>query len=144
MNLTGLADSSHDLSLLKNAGLGEVILGMREFSRFGKLDEKSFPKLAADATRLGMRVIFEWDILMTEDVFRKCVDSIGPWLELSDVIRVQDPGAYHWALHHTNLPVQFIAESGNHNLEALLGWCEAGKNRLERIVLSIELSRESI
>ena len=144
MKLTGFANSSHDLSLLKAAGYSEVILGMREFSRFGKLDEKTFGKLAADATVLGLKVVFEWDILMTEDTFKKCVEDIGPYLELSDVLRVQDPGAYHWAITGTDKPIQFIAESGNHNLEGLIGWCEAGHGRLERIILSIELSRDSI
>lgn len=144
MKLTGFANTSHDLSVLKNSGFEEVILGMRQFSRFGKLDEKTFGKLAADATVLGLRVVFDWDILMTEDTFRKCVAEIEPYLELADVLRVQDPGAYHWSLTNSDIPLQFIAESGNHNLEALLGWCEAGKGRLERMILSIELSRDSL
>lgn len=144
MKLTGFANSSHDLSVLKASGYSEVILGMREFSRFGKLDSKTFGKLAADATVLGLRVVFDWDILMTEDTFKKCVNEIGPYLELADALRVQDPGAFHWALHSSEKPIQFIAESGNHNLEGLLGWCEAGQGRLERIILSIELARDTL
>ncbi len=144
MNLIGYAQNSHDLSLLKNSGMTEVILGMRGFSRFGRLDQTSFVKLAGDATRLGMRVIFDWDILMTEENFEKAVSEISVYLELADALRVQDPGAFHWALHRTNLPIHFIAESGNHNLEALKGWCEAGGDRMERIILSIELSRDSL
>ena len=144
MKLTGLAQNSHDLSLLKNSGFTEVILGMREYSRFGRLDPQTYFKLAGDATRLGLKVIFDWDILMTEDIFQKTIPEIPVYLELADSLRVQDPGAFHWALTNTTLPVQFIAESGNHNLEALKGWCEAAGDRMERIVLSIELSRDSI
>ncbi|MFL5786180.1 MAG: U32 family peptidase [Bacteriovoracaceae bacterium] len=144
MKLTGFAQNSHDLSLLKNSGFTEVILGMREYSRFGRLDAGNFLKLAADATRLGMRVIFDWDILMTEETFQKTLTELPVYLELADAVRVQDPGAFHWTLNHTTLPVHFIAESGNHNLEALKGWCEAAGERMERIVLSIELSRDSI
>lgn len=144
MKLTGYAQNSHDLSVLKNAGFTEVILGMRSYSRFGRLDPESFVRLAADATRLGLRVIFEWDILMTEEVFEKTVAEISIYLELADALRVQDPGAFHWALHRSTLPIHFVAESGNHNLEALLGWCEAAGERMERLVLSIELSRDAI
>lgn len=144
MKLTGFAQNSHDLSLLKNSGFTEVILGMREYSRFGRLDAQTYIKLAGDATRLGLKVIFDWDILMTEEVFQKTIPEIPVYLELADSLRVQDPGAFHWALTNTALPVQFIAESGNHNLEALKGWCEAAGGRMERIILSIELSRDSI
>lgn len=144
MKLTGFAQNSHDLSLLKSSGFTEVILGMREYSRFGRLDARTFIKLAGDATRLGLKVIFDWDILMTEEVFQKTIPEIPVYLELADSLRVQDPGAFHWALTNTTLPIQFIAESGNHNLEALKGWCEAAQGRMERIILSIELSRDSI
>lgn len=144
MKLTGFAQNSHDLSLLKNSGFDEVILGMREYSRFGRLDAATFIKLAGDATRLGMRVIFDWDILMTEGTFSKTIAELPVYLELADAVRVQDPGAFFWALKHSSLPIHFVAESGNHNLEALAGWCEAAGARMERIVLSIELSRDSI
>ncbi len=144
MNLTGFAQNLHDLSLLKDSGISEVILGMREFSRFGRLEHDTFIKLASHAKTLGMRVIFEWDVLMTEEVFEDCAAKINSYSDYFDVLRVQDPGAYHWAIHRSQKPIHFIAESGNHNLEALKGWCEAGGNKLERIVLSIELSRDSL
>lgn len=144
MNVTGFAQNQHDLSLLKDSGSTEVILGMREFSRFGRLDHESFMKLSTAARDLGMRVIFEWDILMTEETFDVCASKIHTYSDHFDVLRVQDPGAFHWAIHRSKKPIHFIAESGNHNLEALKGWCEAGGNRVERLVLSIELSRDSL
>ena len=144
MNLTGFANNQHDLSLLKDSGITEVIVGMREFSRFGRLEHDSFMKISTDARALGMRVIFEWDILMTEENFDVCAYKIHSYMEHFDVLRVQDPGAFHWAVHRSEKPIHFIAESGNHNLEGLRGWCEAGGKKLERIVLSIELSRDTL
>lgn len=144
MKLTGFAETFHDLSLLKENGSEEVILGMRAFSRFGRLDEETFFPMVARARELNLRIIFEWDILMTEESFKKVIHEITSYLEVVDAIRVQDPGAYHWAMEKTKKPLQFIAENGNHNIEALLGWCEAGAGRLERIILSIELSRDSL
>ncbi len=144
MKLTGFAENLHELSLLKENGTEEVILGMRAFSRFGRLDENTFFPMVKRARELGLRIIFEWDILMTEESFKKTVADISPFLDVADAVRVQDPGAYHWAIQQTKKPLQFVAENGNHNIEALLGWCHAGAGRIERIILSIELSRDSI
>jgi putative protease len=144
MNVTGFAQNQHDLSLLKDSGATEVILGMREFSRFGRLEHDSFMKLSTSAKSLGLRVIFEWDILMTADSFNLCASKMIDYEAHFDVLRVQDPGAFHWAVHRLEKPIHFIAESGNHNLEALKGWCEAGGSKLERMILSIELSRDSL
>jgi putative protease len=61
-----------------------------------------------------------------------------------DVLRVQDPGALEWSFRQTQLPLQFIAENGNHNLEALKGWVEHVQGRMDRLVLSIELPKHQI
>src|SRR5690606_23250130 len=62
----------------------------------------------------------------------------------TDAVRVQDPGALNWILSNTSHPFQFIAENGNHNIRALKGWIELAEGRMERVVLSIELSKDTI
>lgn len=141
MKLTSYAQSLHDLNLLKAQGLAEVILGHRDFNRFGKLNDEEFVVLATRARELGLRVIFEWDILMTEKVFSATAALLPKYLSLIDALRVQDPGALEWSLSHTDKPLQFIAENGNHNLVALRGWHDIAGTRLERLVLSLELSK---
>jgi U32 family peptidase len=144
MKLTTYANHLHDLNLIKDLKLGEVILGHRSFSRFGLLDDDHFLKLAARAKELGLRVLFEWDILMTEDILLKLSQEIHKFLPSIDVIRVQDPGALNWVMNQTQMPVQFIAENGNHNLKALQTWVSFIGKRLDRLVLSIELTREHL
>jgi putative protease len=144
MKLTTFAQNLHDLNLLKDQGIDEVILGHCEFSRFGKLKTDQYFEFAKRAKDLGLKVIFEWDILMTEAVFSKASQDIIPFLDSMDSLRVQDPGALEWGLRSTSKPLQFIAENGNHNIEALQGWIEHGQGRLERIVLSIELPKNKI
>lgn len=144
MKLTTYARSLHDLGVLKDQGLTEVILEPKALSRFGKLSNDEFKNLSARAKELNLRVLLEWDILMTEDVFAKCVPEIKALYPFADALRVQDPGALQWALDNTSLPLQFIAENGNHNLKALEGWIELADGRLERIALSIELSKNVI
>lgn len=144
MKQVSFARNLHDLNLIKDLGMTEVILGHRDFSRFGKLDDKTLPELAARARELGLVVVFEWDILMTENVFQKCIGNLPEFLPLFDVLRVQDPGALEWGLKNTDKPLHFIAENGNHNLPALKGWVDYAGPRLHRIVLSLELSRDMI
>jgi len=144
MRIVSFANTLHDLNLLKENGCPEVILGHKDFSRFGELDDENFIKLATRARELSLKVIFEWDILMTENVFSLLLKKISSFLDATDVIRVQDPGALQWAFENTSLPLQFIAENGNHNLKSLETWVNYCQGRMERMILSIELTKDSI
>ena len=144
MKLTSYGRSLHDLNILRDQGFEEVILEPKSLSRFGKLSHDEFVSLATRAKELGLRVLLEWDILMTEDVFTSKLKEIHSYIPHADAVRVQDPGAFGWVVRNTDKPLQFIAENGNHNLPALEGWVELAKGRLERLILSIELSKTSI
>lgn len=144
MKLTSYARSLHDLNVLKAEGLTEVILEPKNLSRYGKLNVEDYKTLAARARELNLRVLLEWDILMTEDVFQARLSEAKELVSVSDAVRVQDPGAFQWILANTDKPFQFIAENGNHNLPALQGWIDLADGRLERLILSIELSKGTI
>ena len=144
MKLTSYAQSLHDLNILKDKGFEEVILEPKSLSRFGKLSSEEFITLSKRAKELGLRVLLEWDILMTEDVFALKRKDISELMSFADAVRVQDPGAMNWILDNSELPIQFIAENGNHNLKALQGWIDLCAGRIERLILSIELSKGSI
>lgn len=144
MKLTSYARTLHELNVLKDQGFEEVILEPKSLSRFGKLSADEVESFSKRAKELGLRVLLEWDILMTEDVFTAKLADIKPLTAFADALRVQDPGALHWAIDNTNLPLQFIAENGNHNLKALQGWIDLANGKMERIILSIELSRSAI
>lgn len=144
MKLTTFAQNLSDLNLIKDQGLDEVILGHQDFSRFGKLKSDELMALSQRARELGLKVIFEWDILMTENTFAKLANEILTFLDSFDALRVQDPGALEWGFKNTIKPLQFIAENGNHNLPGLQGWIDHVQGRLERIILSIELPKNKI
>ncbi|WP_408096171.1 U32 family peptidase [Peredibacter sp. HCB2-198] len=144
MKLTTYARSLHDLNVLKDQGFEEVILEPKSLSRFGKLSRDEFVTLANRAKELGLRVLLEWDILMTQDVFTAKLKEVSDYVAHADAVRVQDPGAFGWIVRNTDRPLQFIAENGNHNLPALEGWVDLAKGRLERLILSIELSKTAI
>ncbi len=144
MKLTTYAQTLHDLGLIKEQGITEVILAHKDFARFGKLSSEEFNLMVKRAHELGLRVLFEWDILMVESTFSDLVVALPKLIENVSALRVQDPGALEWSLENTKLPVQFIAENGNHNFLGLQSWIEHASGRMERIILSIELNRDVI
>lgn len=144
MKLTTFAQTLHDLSVIKDTGLDEVILSHKDFSRFGKLTSEEFLEMAKRSKELGLKVIFEWDILMSENAFSKLTQDIVSLIDTIDSIRVQDAGALEWAFKNTELPLQFVAENGNHNLPGLEAWINHVQGRMERIILSIEIPKDKI
>ena len=144
MKLVTYAQTLHDLNIIKDQGIDEVILGHQDFSRFGRLKTQELFDFSQRARELNLKVVFEWDILMTENTFRDLAQKIETFLPVIDSLRVQDPGALEWAIKNTSKPLQFIAENGNHNLLALESWTDHANGRMERIVLSIELPKTSI
>src|SRR5690554_3070432 len=142
MKYISYGTSKHDLGLLKEANHDEVIFGHRDFSRFGKLDDEKLAELLQEAQKLNMRTVFEWDILMTENVFSELKEKIVPWLDQFDVLRVQDPGALEWALKNTNRPLQLIAKNATRNFKPLQGCCNIIVNRFDGLFLFFDFSKQ--
>ncbi len=143
MKITSYAKNQHDLSLAKEAGLNEVILGCYELNRFSKESIDQLNKNLSQAKNLGLKTILEWDILISENDFEVKIDQFKEiHLEDVDAIRVQDAGVLEFCLEQTNLPLQFIAETGNHNITGLKKWEDYIGDRLERIILSSELNNK--
>ncbi|MBK25535.1 MAG: hypothetical protein CME70_16180 [Halobacteriovorax sp.] len=114
-------------------------------SRFGKLDLDKTNKLSQKAKALGHKVYLEWDILMVEKDFVQAINFFKK-IELDnfDAIRVQDPGAINWCLENTNHNLHLNLETGNHNFPGIKSWLDKGKNRISRIILSIEWSKSQL
>lgn len=144
MKVTTYAQTLHDLSLIKENGLEEVILGHKEFSRLGKLTDEDLKKLSTRAQELNLVRIFEWDILMTEKDFSPLAKKLPQYLDQFDEIRLQDPGALEFILTNTDKKIQWVTENGNHNLVGLKNWEIYIGERLTRLVLSIEIPKASL
>ena len=138
-------ENMRELGLAKEAGLSEVIIAQKDLSRFGSLDSTQASALAKEAKSMGLKSVLEWDALMTEPELERAKKSLEQLeLEHFDSIRVQDPGALEYALNSTDKMIQLIMETGNHNLEALSSWRDYVGSRLERMVLSIELTIDKL
>jgi len=121
--------------------LQEVLLEPALLARQGTLTQEQAEQLAVTATAAGLRSVLVWDLLMPERVMAGICEHLQAWdLSCFAAVRVCDPGAAYWLqTRFPDLPLQLILETGNHNLEALQGWCEIFADSLERLVLSIEL-----
>ncbi len=145
MQLIIYCETRKDLEKALDCSISEVILGHKAFSRFGRLGNEEFSQMSQYAKELGLRIIFEWDILMTEKDFLRAVQALKHIdISLIDCWRVQDPGALEYVMNHFAHPVQYICETGNHNLSALQMWKELVGKRLDRLILSVELPKAKL
>ena len=145
MRYTTYAQSLRDLSVIKNSSVSEAIVSFKGLSRFSKNSFEDFKSICYRAKELGLKVILEWDILVLEEDFEitsRLFESIPK--ELYDSVRVQDPGVLEYVLSESLKPIQFISETGNHNIEGLKAWRSYIGDRLERMILSIELNKDKL
>lgn len=139
------ASTFEELTELHACGVKEVILSSIQLSRFGRLTRPQLIELALKAKQLNLKTVLEWDILMTEPKLNRAKQVIKELdLTLFDSIRVQDAGALNFVLNNLNHPIQLNLETGNHNLIGIKRWTELVGSRLEKIILSIELTAEKI
>lgn len=137
-------ENLHQLQQAKEYGFSEVVLGHIELSRFGKLDTNAFKELSKVAKELGLKVLLEWDVLMTENQFKTKAIIATDLKDFVDSYRVQDAGAMNYIFENTSLPMQLILENGNHNLKGVQNWISLFEGRVEKVVISIEMARESL
>ena len=133
------------MDLALRADVNEVILCHKDLSRFGKLDSKELNHLCARAHDKGLKVTLEWDVIKTENDFKKMLNYFNELdLELISSVRVQDRGVLNWVFENTKFPIQLILEGSHHNLLAIKSWEGLLGSRLERLVLSIEISKTKL
>ena len=129
------------LELIHDTSIREVILEHKTLSRMGRLDTDTLLSLTDSALESGFSPVLQWDILCTESNFEKCIKLLDnlPSSKFA-AIRVQDVGAAEWVQKELpEIPIHFIAETGNHNLTGLLRWHEHFGQNLQRFVISNEL-----
>ena len=137
-----------ELIKLSELGFSEVILAPSLLSRFGQIEFKDFFELSKKAKELELDTICEWDILLTENKFSQLLDFFSKtdfeYFKYIDEFRVQDTGVLNYILQNYQQKLQFIAETGNHNLRSLQAFEKIIGNRLSRIILSLELPHSKL
>ncbi len=141
MKFNTFLENKKTLEVIHDTSIREVILEHKTLSRMGRLDTKSLLSLTDRALNSGFSPVLQWDIICTESNFENCIKLLEN-LPLSKfaAIRVQDIGAAEWVRNELpEIPIHFIAETGNHNLTGLLRWHKYFGQQLQRFALSSEL-----
>lgn len=138
--------SQEDLCQASSAGFREVLIGHPRLSRFGGVQTELLLELLAAARSLDLRPILDWDVLMTQADFQAATTLLEQLpLEKFSAVRVQDPGALEWLIQHPKKPIlQLNLETGNPNLTGIQRWCDYGGSRLDRIILSSQISKSTL
>ena len=143
MHLVSYLNNENELEVFKKTQIKDLIFSPLELSRLGKLSKRQINELSYKAKNMGFRPILLWDLLMTETVFKESIHHLQSLcLENFYAVRLQDPGAFYFILRKfSQMKIQLILERGNHNLDAISFWCEAGGKNLERLILPLEFDR---
>ena len=94
----------------------------------------------------SQNAILEWDLLVDQNQLERGLKFISTLPKaLQKIIRVSDPGVLFSLLEKfPSTKIQLNLEVGNHNLRALQTWVDYLGDRLDRVILSIELPKEKI
>ena len=145
MRLSSYFSNIDELEGLIELGVQELIIAPKVLSRKGKTNLDDIETLAQKALENEIKLVLEWDVLVNEQDF----DTLTNFLKKIDLshfsaIRCQDPGVLEFLLETTNLNIQWITEHGNHNLVGLQKWESYIGDRLERLIVSQELSFQKL
>ena len=134
-----------DIQSIINLGVTDIILSTTLFSRFGKLSRMQLIEALEKLKGVEVNVIFEWDLLLINDDFKKCcIEFESLNLDRVDFFRALDPGVFSYLVSQ-NLKIHLLLDSGPfHNLEAIKSFLDLGNGLVKRIVLSIELDQEEL
>ncbi len=144
MKLTYFLRPKDNLNLLAAKGVSEVIIGTLDHSRLGEFNYTQAIEAAKLARSLGLKTVLLCDALVGQKEFNSFTRSLTEMRPFFDAARALDPGVMQFLFDKTDIALHFVADTGNHNLVGLKAWENYFGQRLERIVLSIELSKESL
>jgi U32 family peptidase len=140
MKLTATLNHQDQIAAFKKAQVEEVILECRDFSRFGQWSLEEVQQLASLIAIAGLRPVLQWDLLQTQHDFAQTIKKIKQLnLSLFSAIRIQEMGAFHFALRELNIPIHLILETAHHNFMAISSLLDMGGEKIERVILSQEL-----
>lgn len=130
---------------MKGVTPDEVILHPKECARLGRLPLADCEAQAHEWFARGVRPVLNWDVLQTEADFQRTCQQLRQlnWTSFS-ALRVQEMGAMQFALDELNIPLHLILETAHHNWQAIEALLDYAKDRIERVVLSLELPKETV
>ncbi|MCK5884750.1 MAG: U32 family peptidase [Bacteriovoracaceae bacterium] len=144
MQVVSYIKNINEIDRFIECGVTELIVAPKELSRFGDLTYESIISIAEKLRAKNIRPILEWDLLMTQSDFDKKSELVRPLLAHFDVVRVYDVGACGYLLSNSKASIQLVLEIGNHNQRGIEGWIKLCGDRLDRLVLSLELDSEML
>ena len=66
-------ENHSELKLIHDTSIREVILEHQTLSRMGRLSTKALLSLTDAALAAGLSPVLQWDILCTENNFKRCI-----------------------------------------------------------------------
>jgi hypothetical protein len=122
----------------------------QELSRWGKKSWTELLPIVSYLQSQNQKIVLVWDQLLSEKEFgEKCrffQRLIIPWIGHGiQSLRAKDAGVLWWLFENTHhVPLEFMADAGHMNLDALMTWRERLGDRLQLCAVSPELPLKKI
>ncbi len=124
----------------------EVIVCTSLFSRIGSISKQELGTCLKELKLSHKKIIFEWDTLLTQNTYSLVLSQFKSLdLGLVDSFRLMDPGVVNYIFENDTRGIHLNLESsGFHNLKAIKKWVSLFPNRIERVLLSLELESSKL
>lgn len=146
MKIVSYLQNDQQLIPFQRSGVKELIIESHHFARLGRLSVEEMLSLTEKCRALDIKPVLQWDILMSENRLGRIVEQLARLpLEIFHAVRVQDLGALNYLLEkYPEIKIQLILENGNLNLKSIQEFVTVIGNRLDRVILSMQLPGDCI
>jgi U32 family peptidase len=147
MELVSYLSCLEDLEKIENDSFKEIIVPVEGFSRLPKFSLKELESLTIELKRKKITPIIEWDVLMTENQFRKRCLEFETYFQddIFSLVKVVDLGALEFVrAAYPQKKIQLAFPTGGHNYLTLKKIEDRLGDRLHRFILSNEWSQKEL
>jgi len=135
---------NHLISLFKIKP-SQAIISFRDFSKRGDILINESQKIYNQCKNNNIEFIFNWDKLHLQSEFDVNINKIPNFISKNNIrVRIQDPGVFQYCLDQNISNLELDLSWGNHNLINILNWTEYAGSKLVKIIISSQLTYESI
>jgi len=146
MSYVLVPDKSFDFSQdFDSTHVSEVLICLNDFSKKAYFESSELKKISSYFKNLGLKVVLDFDALVLNENFGSLIDRFKVLdSTLFDSVRAQDFGVIEYLFCETDFSLQLNLETGHHNLLAIESWINYLGQRLEKVILSYELPKDSV
>lgn len=123
----------------------EVVVQTSSFSLCGRISDDELLDVVKSLDSHGKKITLQWDSLCHDKEIERLINLFSDYSSLIQSVRFADPGVGAYLKNRfPNLQLQFFMWDGHQNRAGILNWIQVFQPSLQRVIISNQMSRESI